>query len=62
MLGQPGIELLNPLIGRLPPHGSSKVRAESVESVDIFEGLSEVLFKSPDRLEGGDIELLSSVR
>jgi len=58
MLGQSGVEILDPLRGRLPGHGLSEVRPEAIEGIGVLEGLSEVLLESPDRLESGNIELL----
>lgn len=58
MLGQSGVELLDPFIGRLARHRLPEVRTQTVESVDVLEGLDEMLLKSSDGLEGGNIELL----
>jgi len=49
---------LDSLIRRLTGHRLAQVRAQAVESVDVLESLDEMLLKSGDGLEGGDIELL----
>ena len=49
---------MDSLIRRLAGHRLAEVRAQAVESVDVLESLDEMLLKSGDRLEGGDVELL----
>jgi len=57
VLGQPGVELLDPFRGCLPRHRLPEVRSEAIKSVAVLKGLEEMLLKFGD-IEGDFTHLL----